>query len=118
MTRITRIATLVLALGVPLAAVQSQFVGTWQGSTPSGSSVELTFAVADGTMTGTLKVNGEEATVSDIKVKDKTLTFVGTRGGGQPQPFTCELGGEELRCWPDGRGPSGAAVLKRVAEKK
>jgi hypothetical protein len=50
-------------------------------------------------------------------VKDKTLTFVGTRDD-KPQPFTCELGGEELRCWPDGRGPSGAAVLKRAAEKK
>jgi hypothetical protein len=104
----TRIATLVLALVVPLAAAQSQFAGKWQGATPSGSSVE---------MTGTLKVNDEEATVSDIKVKDKTLTFVGTRGD-KPQPFTCELGAEDLRCWPDGRGPSGAAVLKRVAEKK
>ena len=113
----TRITTLVLALVVPLAAAQSQFAGKWQGSTPSGSSVELTFTVSGDTVTGTLKINGEDATVSDIKVKDKTLTFVGTRED-KPQPFTCELGGDELRCWPDGRGPSGAAVLKRAAEKK
>ena len=113
----TIIATLLLALAVPVAAAQAQFAGTWQGSTPSGSTVELTFKVSEASVTGTLSVNGESVTVSDIKVKENTLTFVGTRTD-QPQPFTCELRDEELRCWPDGRGPSGAAVLKRAAEKK
>ena len=113
----TRISALLFALAVPVAAAQTQFAGQWQGATPSGSKVELTFKVSDATVTATLSVNGEPVTVSDIKIKENTLTFVGTRND-QPQPFTCELKDEELRCWPDGRGPSGAAVLKRVAEKK
>ena len=110
------IATLVLALAVPFVSAQSQFVGKWQGTTPSGSTVELTFAMAEEKLTATLLVNGESVAVSDIAVKENRLTFVGTRNE-RPQNMECELGTEELRCGPAGR-PESVAVLKRAAEKK
>lgn len=110
-------AFLLAALVLPVAAhAQSAFSGKWVGATPSGSTVELTFTIAEAAATGTLSVNGEAVTVSDVKIteKDKRLTFVGTRRG-EPRSMLCELAVEEMRCWPETQGPASAAVLKRAA---
>ena len=91
--------------------------GRWQGKTPSGFSFGLDLIATETTLTGTLTRNDEPVTIADGKVSNNTFTFKATVAG-KTAAFTGELLGDEIRLWMDHQGPSAAAVLQRVVDRK
>ena len=76
----------------------------------------LTLAVKGTALTGTLVRGDESITISDGKATKTTFTFKATLDD-QPEAFSGELAGDELKVWIDRQGPARAAVLHRVKGK-
>ena len=112
MKKILTGATIAFVLAAVVYA-QAAMTGKWQGETKNGAQIVLHLNANKTSLTGTLTRNGESAAIADGKVSKNTLTFKATLGD-QTEGFTGELAGDQLTIWLDRRGPSSAAVLKRV----
>jgi hypothetical protein len=105
-------AALVLTC-VLIGHAQALLTGKWQGETPSGSSLTLDLTVKGTTLTGTMIRAGERIPLSDGQVSKNSFTFK-AKMNDQPEGFSGELTGDQLRVWLDRQGVSNAVVLKRV----
>jgi hypothetical protein len=114
MARILTAATLAFLLAAVVHA-QAKMSGKWQGETKSGSQILLDVKLTETTMTGTLTVDGDPFPISDGKVAKTKFTFTAT---AKPEAFAGELGADQITIWIEKRGPSTAAVLKRVKSDK
>ena len=105
-----------IALSLVSAAVvhgQAKLTGTWEGSTKNGTHVLLEVKATKTALTGTLTTEGQAMPLADGKVSKNKFTFNVTRGE-TTYGFTGEIAGDQITMWMDARGPSNAAVLKRV----
>lgn len=91
--------------------------GTWEGETRNGTSIVLNVEAKGAVLTGTLVRGGQSATLSDGKVSENTFTFKATLND-QPEGFSGELTGDEIKIWMDRQGASNAIVLRRVKRKQ
>jgi hypothetical protein len=112
---------LLLGAAVVLSAAaihaQAELTGRWQGQSPAGSQVVFDVKATQTTLTGTLRVDGQQLPIADGKVSDKTFTFtVSLPPNDAIQEFTGEVTQDEVKLWMDRRGPASAAVLKRVKD--
>lgn len=111
-----------LAVGVIITmfacVVQAQdtLSGTWEGETRNGASIVLNLEAKGTALTGTLVRSGQSATLSDGTVSKNTFTFKATLND-QPEGFSGELTGDEIKIWMDRQGASNAIVLRRVKRK-
>ena len=115
MKRLTRILT-GATLGLVLAAAvhaQATLTGKWQGETKNGSQIVLEVKAAKTELTGTLTVDGEPNTISEGKVTKDSFTFTALRDS-----FAGRFADDQITIWMEKRGPSSAAVLKRVKSDK
>lgn len=107
-----------MAVAIVMAAAlhaQAGLTGQWQGESPGGDQVVLDVKAAAAVLTGTLTVDGRRQTLIDGKVSKNTFTFTITLPPNDAvQAFTGEFAEDQMKLWMDERGPSNAAVLKRV----
>ena len=92
---------------------QSTLTGKWQGATPNGAQLVLDVTATDSALTGTLTRNDQTVTIAEGKVKGKTFSFKATLGD-QPDGFSGELTGDEIKIWLERQGPERAITLTRV----
>jgi hypothetical protein len=92
---------------------QSGLTGRWEGATAAGSTIVLDLTVVKEALTGTLTRNGEPLPIVDGKVSKNTFTFKATLDE-QPEGFTGELVGDDIKIWLDRQGAERAIVFKRV----
>jgi hypothetical protein len=105
-----------ITLAFVLAAIvhaQATLTGKWQGETKNGMQVVLDLTLNKASLTGTLTRDGKASPISEGKSTKNTFTFKATMGD-QPEAFTGEVAGDEIKVWLDRQGPPGAIVLKRV----
>jgi hypothetical protein len=114
MKRILTAAMVAFVLAAVVHA-QAKMSGKWQGETKNGSQILLDVKLTETTLTGTLTVDGEPYTISDGKVAKTKFTFTAT---AKAEAFAGELAEDQITIWMEKRGPSSAAVLKRVKSDK
>ncbi len=112
MSRLLVAAAALVLVGV-MTHAQSALTGKWQGTTPNGAKLHLDLTATDTAVTGTLTRNDQNVKITDGKVKGKTFTFKATLEG-QPDSFSGEVTGDEIRIWLDRRGPESAITLTRT----
>lgn len=112
MTRLLATVAAVLLIAIA-AAAQAGLTGKWEGTTPNGATLALDLTVKDGTLTGTLTRNDQKITIADGKVKNNTFSFKATVKD-QPEGFSGEVKGDEVRIWLDRQGPGEAIRLTRI----
>ena len=112
MTRLIAAAAVLVLAGV-MTLTQSALTGKWQGTTPNGAKLRLDLTATDTAVSGTLTRNDQTVKITDGKVKDKTFTFKATLED-QPDSFSGEVAGDEVRIWLDRRGPDSAITLTRT----
>jgi hypothetical protein len=108
-------AIAIASVMAPALHAQASMTGRWQGETPGGSQVVLEVKAAETVLTGALTVDGQRQTLAEGKVSKNTFTFkVMLPPNDAVQAFTGEFAQDQMKIWMDERGPSNAAVLKRV----
>ena len=111
MRLLTAVVVAVLVGGV--AQAQSTLTGKWQGTTPNGAQLMLDLTATDSTLTGTLTRNDQTVKIVDGKVKGNTFSFKATLED-QPDGFSGEIAGNDIKVWLDRRGPESAITLTRT----
>ena len=112
MNRMLTGTMLALVLSAVLHA-QATVTGKWQGETKNGSQIVLDVKAAKTELTGTLTVDGEPNAISEGKLTKDTFTFT-----ARAEAFAGKLADDQITIWMEKRGPSSAAVLKRVKSEK
>jgi hypothetical protein len=114
MKRISTVVGCAVVLAV-LVQAQAAFTGKWQGETRNHAPLLLDMTATETTLTGTLTLNGQPATIADGKVSKNTFTFKVTLNG-RTEAFSGEYTGDQITVRIDRIGPESAAVLKRVKD--
>ena len=111
-----------LALGIIftmfacIVQAQDMLSGTWEGETRNGASIVLNLEAKGTVLTGTLVRSGQSTALSDGKVSKNKFTFKATLND-QPEGFSGEQTGNEIKIWIDRQGASNAIVLHRMKRK-
>ena len=106
----TSLIALLLAAGV---LTEGSITGRWEGATKSGTAIVLDLNATETTVTGTMTRGDQTTKITDGKVSKNTFTFKAAIND-QPDAFSGEVAGDEIKVWPDRQGPDRAAVLRRV----
>jgi hypothetical protein len=116
MQRTFTAGAIALFLAVLTVHAQATLTGKWQGETPNGIALVLDLTATTTELSGTLTRGDETFKITDGKVSKNTFTFKATLND-QPEGFTGEFTGDEMKVWLDRQGPERAAILKRVIKK-
>jgi hypothetical protein len=100
-------------LSAALVSAQGGLTGTWEETTPSGLNAGLNLTAADAKLTGTFTVRGRTMTITDGQIAKNTFTFKAALEN-QPEGFTGELVGDEIKLSRDRNGKVDVITLKRA----